>query len=174
MTNKFIFLGLMLIASISLIGYSLISHKGGKVEKLELEIEMEKLVYPSNSSIPILIRLKNTGNTNIVVNGRMSVNHLGAPKGLQDIAFSVTDPLGEPVAFKASVKISPTDTEDLVILSPGETIEKRDYIETLYDLHIIGSYSIYAIYQNVIESDGNNSTWKGEITSNTVIFEITP
>lgn len=163
----------MLATIISIISYISISSKGDRTERLELEIMLDKLAYRSNSPIPIYIKLKNTGETKVLVNGRMAVNYFNAPTALRDITFVLIGPDGEPVSFKAAVNIRPPREEDIVILLPQKTIERIDDIQTLYDMHKIGSYTIYAIYQNTFEADRNPSTWKGEITSNSIGFEIT-
>lgn len=161
-----------LATSILIISYISISLKGNRTEKLELEIMLGKSTYRSTSSIPIYIKLKNTGETKILVNGRMAVNYYNAPTALRDITFVLIGPDGEPVSFKAAVNIHPPREEDIVILLPQKTIERIDDIGALYDMHKIGSYTIYAIYQNSFEADHNPSTWKGEIISNSLSFEI--
>jgi hypothetical protein len=174
MKIKLSYLILLLVISITLIGYNVISSQRVREEKLELEIEIDKQVYQPNSSIPIVIRLKNTGNVRLLINRRLSVNHVDAPRGLRDITFVVIGPDGEQIPFKASVNIGHLSNKDIIVLAPNRSIEVSDDIGTLYDIQQDGSYTIYAIYQNVIESDNNNSTWKGEITSNAIRFEIVP
>ena len=174
MKNKYIYLALALITVVSITFYYIMSSWNDQMKKLILEIEMDKSTNQFNNPIFVIVRLKNLGDDPVTVNGRMSVNYPNAPDALRDITFIVTDPNGEPVSFKASVNIRPPEKEDILVLSPGEMIEKKYNIVILYSIEEIGSYSAYAIYHNSFETDHNILTWKGELPSNIVRFEVTP
>jgi hypothetical protein len=174
MKNKLILLLLVFLISISLIGCNLATIKGDEVESLMLETNVEKTKYQSSDPILVSVKLTNTGDNDVVINQRMAINYSSAPKSLREITFTVTGPSGENIPFTAKTNVRRVKTEDLVVLSPGETIEKVYDINLFYNIKNTGVYSISAIYQNSIEIDKNDLTWKDKVISNTTTFEVVP
>jgi hypothetical protein len=174
MTRKIICLVLIFGMSISLGGCNFTTTEGDKVQSLMLEIGLEKTRYQFGDTIPVSVKLINAGDSDIVINKRMAVNVSGAPKSLREITFNVTGPSGEYIPFTTKINVRRTTAEDLIILSPGETIEKVYNINKLYDIKNVGVYSISAVYQNSIGTDQSDLTWKDKVISNTTTFEIIP
>lgn len=146
--------------------------EGDNMVDLKLILSLDKTIYQPNEKIRASISLKNVGNDELIVNRRMTLNFSAAPSKFRDISFTITGPSGKTIPFTARVNVRALTEKDFVSLSPGETIDVSYDIERMYDLQHVGSYSIFAVYQNTINPETEKPAWQGEITSNVVIFEI--
>lgn len=179
MKIRLIFLTVFLFLTVALIILKLgvNTSQGDNMVELKLILSLDKTIYQPNEAVSALISLKNVGNKDLVVNRRMTVNFSAAPNKFRDISFTITGPSGETVPFAARINARPPTEKDFVSLSPGETIETTINIQRLHHMTDIGPYSVSAVYQNVMDPTSfplHKSAWKGEITSNVVVFEIVP
>jgi len=55
----------------------------------ELTLELSKNTYKSGEPITGMLTLRNTGDSELLVNGRMAPNEQTAPERLRDIVFSI-------------------------------------------------------------------------------------
>jgi hypothetical protein len=145
-----------------------------EMNKLSLTLSLSKSTYQLGEDIHASIRLKNIGSEDVVVNKRMALNFFAAPEELRDITFIITGATGETIPFSARVYVRPITPNDFIVLAPGESIDSSYNIGKMYDLKKSGSFIIYAVYQNVINTGNNAKAWKGELTSNSERLEIIP
>ena len=148
--------------------------RNASANMLELEIEMKRSNYQVDQPIPVLVRLKNSGSSVIVVQKRMVLNSPGTPNFAKDVEFHIANSLSEPVRFMSQVDARLVNPEDIKFLLPGKSIEVTYDINIDYEFNPGESYSVYAIYQNSSESDKSKLTWKGTLISNTLLFDISP
>lgn len=171
-----IFLVLLMVFVSAPASCTLHSNESGRDEmaELTLTLSMDKSTYRLGESMRVSTSLQNTGDKDVIIHNRMALNSPNAPELVRDITYIIMGPTGERVPFLARVSVRPTNTDDFIVLSPGETIEQSYNIDEFYYIRDIGSYTIFAVYQNMLDSDNNIPIWKGELTSNSEMFEITP
>jgi hypothetical protein len=167
---------IIIVIALSVVGCRLIdgSSKGSQMDKLTLSINADKSIYQLGEAVRVSVILTNSGGVDILVNKRMALNFPDAPKTARDLSFTIEGPLGKLAPFIARVNVRPTRPNDFILLSPDETVEIFYDIESLYYLEDIGSYSIFAIYQNALDPDEITNAWKGELKSNVIVFEVVP
>lgn len=137
----------------------------------ELTLELSKNTYKSGEPITGMLTLRNAGESEILVNGRMAPNEQTAPERLRDIVFSIRGPVGEFLIPKILINMrAPRDT-DFVLLTPGESIEKEIGLDEIYAFAQPGTYSVQAIYLNVSDPEVAVA-WKGQLSSNVVTIRL--
>jgi len=138
---------------------------------LMLMLELDKSTYQSDEPITGTLTLRNTGESEVLVNGRMAPNEQTAPERLRDIVFSIRGPAGEFLIPKILINMrAPRDT-DFVMLTPGDSIEKEIGLDEIYAFAQPGTYSVQAIYLNVSDPEVSVA-WKGQLSSDVVTFRL--
>lgn len=140
---------------------------------LSLNLTLDKTLYTSNETIEADVLLKNTGTgIDTVVNARMAVCLL--PGFNCEITFGIKTPSGNVATTKGNWRNRFIVESDFIVLWPGMGILASYNLQRDFILDEYGTYSIYATYQNQLDPQKGSAAWKGELTSNTVYFEITP
>lgn len=179
MLNKFCFNILAILFIIILVGCKKNTdvHKdairGNQMPELSLTLSLDKAIYNRGESVLALATLSNITNKDLLINSRVAINFPTAPDLLRDIMFNIYKPSGNLSSFIARVNIRPATSNDFIILPAGEKFEIHYNLAKYYNLNEIGNYSVTAIYNNIIDPEGNRIAWKGEVSSNEVLFTIT-
>jgi hypothetical protein len=140
---------------------------------LSLILMLDKTLYKSNETIEADVLLKNTGTgINTIVNSRMAVCLI--PNINCEITLVIKSPSGDFPDTTGNWRNRFIIEGDFIVLSPRRGILASYNIQSYYTLDEYGTYSVYAVYQNQLDPQKGSTAWKGDLTSNTVHFEITP
>ena len=135
-----------------------------------LEFEASSVL---NEEIYAVVSVQNVRSQPILVNSRMSPNHLGIPAFFRDLTFSISAPDGNKLIFQPKVHVRDIQDEDFVWLEPTEQISQTYDLSDYYEFSQVGTYRIQVTYENVIVPENMESVWVGVIESDTVEFVIT-
>ena len=117
------------------------------------------------------IRLVNAGDAAIIVNKRFALNYSDAAAYECEIKLMIHNPAGDELPFTSRVNIGDPADRHFAELGPGQSLAREYALERTYDVSAPGRYTIQALYQN--QTDPSiGPAWKGELTSNTVTFEV--
>ena len=138
---------------------------------IELTLTLDQTTYPAPAQPRATIRLTNTGAAAMIVNKRFALNYSDAAAYECEIKLMIHNSAGDELPFAARVNIGDPADRHFAELAPGQSIAREYPLERTYDVSAPGRYTIYALYQN--QTDPSiGPAWKGELTSNTVTFEV--
>lgn len=146
-----------------------------KKEPLKFDILFEKTVFDLGEPVKCKMSLINTGEKPITVNKRFLVNWpFPSP---HEVYFVIKDAKGRRLMFQFIIRAFDPKADDFTTLSPGESVtygplKPADYdLSEAYDLKKTGTYTIYAVYENLTVPEGMD-VWVGRIESETVKITI--
>ena len=142
------------------------------VNMLTLTLELDRETFQSGDAIPVTLVLTNQGHESLLVNSRMAPNHPHAPDPQRDIVFVITAPSGQEMPLNKFINVHAPKEDDFVVLAVGETAERTIYLEQILSFVETGEYSIQAIYQNATDPGTGESAWKGQISSEKLMFKM--
>lgn len=148
----------------------------GSLQDLSLTLQLDKDIYSIEDQILVKETLKNISGSRITVKKRMLPAYYGwdiKHSKFHDVIYSIKSPSGNYVQLGIRYRAPELSAEDFVSLSRGESIQfsfdlKKDRI--FPDEY--GLYSVFLVYVNYYDPSWFSMAWKGELTSNTVYFEI--
>ncbi len=141
-----------------------------KVENLSVRIRASDHL-PAGSSVEVTVLVTNTGNTPVLVNRRLLVNH-EISEG--EIFFRIESSTNKSFSFQALVTPRDLDDNDFQVLKIGETISKTVDLADRYAVKEPGQYKIAVVYRNTYHrSKAGLNAWIGSISSPpiTVVLE---
>lgn len=128
--------------------------------KLQLELS------PLGARVRATVRLINTSDADVIVNGRLLVAPAHTPEAFRELTFEVRGPSGYRNSRLVQVNAGPPRPEDFVTLPPGEAIEREAELTELESLHLPGCYEVRATYTNQTGAERLiRRPWSGTITS---------
>ncbi len=133
---------------------------------LKLILSTEKSVYKVGEPIIATLRLENVSDEPIYVKKRMFVGAIGSPIEFRDVYFLIDG------SFFPRIHGPELSDADFGYLNPGDGIEKSWDLVHLYLLDDPGVYYVAAIYQNSHDPENGPPSWRGEIRSQSISFEI--
>lgn len=137
-------------------------------------INLDNNTYNSGDIITVKMVMANVGSSDVIVKKRMIVNQLSSPDQYRDVSFLAIAPSRQALPFGAYITVFPPERDDFVTLSPGEVIEEYYDLQSVYAIDEGGKYILIAVYFNNMDPDDGRIAWKGELTSNIVIFDFEP
>jgi len=145
---------------------------------LSLILALDKTLYTSNEEIEADVLIRNIGTGDIIVNARMDpilLPVLGNGSELEgELLFVIESPSGNRATTRGNWNIRRIVESDFIVLSPRRGILGSYDLQRYFILDELGTYSIFVIYHNQIAPEKGSAAWKGELTSNTVHFDIAP
>jgi hypothetical protein len=146
-----------------------------KKEPLKFDILFEKTAFRFGEPVKCKMSLTNTGEKPLTVNKRFLVNWpFPSP---HEVYFVIKDAKDRRLIFQFFIRAFDPKADDFTTLSPGESVayglfEPSDYdLSEAYDLKKTGTYTIYAVYENLAVPEGMD-VWIGRIESETVKITI--
>lgn len=139
---------------------------------LELALSLDRDAYAPGDPIAGKVVLRNSGSTALVVNSRLALNSIFAPRPYREVSFLVTDPSDSEVEFGPRINRGRPKADDFKQLMPGDTLVREYAIQRYFALKKPGKYSVQAVYQNQSDPGTGTEVWKGEIKSNVVSFTL--
>jgi hypothetical protein len=132
------------------------------VEKISMELK--------NSNNNLLLRLTNISQDDLLVNKRFSI---GSSVDPCEVELIIYDESGKYFPIDVRVRIGTIIDDDLILLKPGEYIDKEFKLERLilyYDL-VAGHYTVKTVYKNIYWED--KGVFSDTLISNPVNIEVT-
>jgi hypothetical protein len=132
------------------------------VEKISMELK--------NSNNNLLLRLTNISQEDLLVNKRFSI---GSSVDPCEVELIIYDESGKYFPIDVRVRIGTIIDDDLILLKPGEYIDKEFKLERLilyYDL-AASHYTVKAVYKNIYWED--KGVFSDTLISNPVNIEVT-
>jgi hypothetical protein len=123
-----------------------------------------------NHNNNLVLNLMNISQKEILINKRFTI---GSSVDPCEVELIIADKNGQSFAFAPMVNIRPITDTALILLKPGEFIEKEYKIKRLildYEL-VAGHYSVKAIYKNKYWED--KGVFSDTLKSNSVNIEVT-
>jgi hypothetical protein len=133
---------------------------------LRLVLITDKSVYKVGEPIIATLKLQNISPRPINVKKRMALGAVGAPVEFRDVYFLID------ATFSTRVTPPELSDSDFGYLSPGDSLESSWDIALIYSISDIGMYYVAAIYQNSHDPENGIPSWRGELRSNTISFEV--
>lgn len=133
---------------------------------LQLVLTIDKSVYKVREPIIATLKLQNTSPNPINVKKRMALGAVGAPVEFRDVYFLID------ATFSTRYTPPELSDSDFGYLSPGDGIENSWDIALVYSISDVGVYYVAAIYQNSCDAENGPPSWRGELRSNTISFEV--
>jgi hypothetical protein len=168
----------LLIFGLLATGCSSGESSSGEMQKMNLALGLstEKQIYQYGEDIVVSLVLTNTGDDEVIVKDRMVPGWPGEPQGYRDVALFIKDNTGQEIPFMARINVYPPTKDVFITLLPDQSIDVTLNIWKLYYFDLAGSkaktYTMYATYYNDYSPPDFSLPWMGEITSDTVQFEI--
>ena len=149
--------------------------------RIEFTIEFGKEVFCSHEDVRGTALIENSGSSPYLIFKNLDffpVDTVIRPNAY----FVIKKPSGEIIDFISWINIGSADASWFIPFEPGNKIETDIEFVTIYssssrDFNELGTYSVYAIYQNRYKTskviDGHKmNTWVGNVKSNTATFLI--
>jgi hypothetical protein len=141
-------------------------------QDIQLQVVTAKEHYQQDEPIIIRVSLWNFGEDPLVFNSRLA---LGGEDGPGEISLKIVGPSGQAMPFQARVNIGAPEQEDFAWVLPWNSIGRQYEFEPLaeFDFRKKGKYELVARYANRQKGEEwNNQAWVGNLTSNTITFEV--
>ena len=138
---------------------------------IELTLVLDQTAFQAPAHPRATIRLTNSGAAAEIVNKRFALNYSDAAPYECEVKLMIRNSAGDELPFAARVNIGDPADRHFAELGPGQSLAREYALERTYDVSAPGRYTIQALYQN--QTDPSiGPAWKGELTSNTITFEV--
>jgi hypothetical protein len=140
-----------------------------RVENLSVRIKVSDHLR-TGSPVEVTVLVTNSGNTPVLVNRRLLVNH-EVSEG--ELFFRIESSTNKNFTFQALVTPRDLDDNDFQVLKSGESISKTVDLSNRYAVKEPGQYKITAIYRNTYHrSKAGLDAWIGSVASTPIIITL--
>jgi len=136
-----------------------------------------RLAAPRPSSgvgepMQVELTLASTGTAPVVVNSRLALNTVHAPRPFREVVFEMRGPGGALLPFLSKVRIGKPEPQHVTELAPGQSLERRYDLAPHFDLEAPGSYAVRAFYSSAPVADTlGRPAFSPQIASEWIPFE---
>lgn len=129
-----------------------------------------KSTYTAGDPIPVTVMLSNQSQDPILINARLLFNRYPQPG---EISFTIEGPKKQIYPLLKIVTPQDVSGTDLLILQPGQTMERQVDLSLMYGVRHKGSYRVQTIYYNAVDLEKDQlRTWRGSLASEPTTFLV--
>ncbi len=122
-----------------------------------------KAAYKAGEAVIVTVMLSNQSQVPILINGRMLFNRYPNPG---EISFNIEGPKKQTYPLLKIISPQEITPTDLIVLQPGETLEREVDLSLMYGVRYRGRYRIQVLYYNSIDLEKDKlRTWRGSLAS---------
>jgi hypothetical protein len=143
-------------------------------QQLLIQLKLAPKSYGVGEANDAILTLKNYSDLPLTVNERMVVSPGAMGDGYPEVRFDIVFPPWECLTNYPFINRGVPERADLALVSPGREVPTARGLSKYYWMKFPRTHEIRATYKNTDDDKRfGPSAWKGEVTLNSVRFEVT-